>query len=261
MTLKEALGRVVGRRDLTREEMARIMGQMLAGEATPAQVGAFAVALRMKGETEDEILGAAEAMRACATRIHPKAEVIVRNLVREPLPPICADYAGAVVGHADRADEHFVLSEQLIGELERSHYLIISTPMHNYMVPAALKLWLDYVVRIRRTFEIHNGQRVGLLEDRPTFVVLSSGGHYLGAKAKQMDFLSPYLRHVLGIIGLHHVEYLHLQGLADGEEAVNAALQRLVDDEKVLRHIERLRGSGALDLARVEEARRPRTAR
>ncbi|PTL84009.1 anthranilate phosphoribosyltransferase [Vitiosangium sp. GDMCC 1.1324] len=77
MTLKEALGRVVGRRDLNREEMARVMGLMLAGEATPAQVGAFAVALRMKGETEDEILGAAEAMRACATRIHPKAEVVL----------------------------------------------------------------------------------------------------------------------------------------------------------------------------------------
>ncbi|HZI14234.1 MAG TPA: anthranilate phosphoribosyltransferase [Myxococcus sp.] len=77
MTLKEALGRVVSRRDLTREEMARIMGQMLAGEATPAQVGAFAVALRMKGETEEEILGAAEAMRACATRIHPRAEVVL----------------------------------------------------------------------------------------------------------------------------------------------------------------------------------------
>jgi anthranilate phosphoribosyltransferase len=77
MTLKEALGRVVGRRDLTREEMAGVMGRMLAGEATPAQVGAFAVALRMKGETEDELLGAAEAMRACAARIHPRAEVVL----------------------------------------------------------------------------------------------------------------------------------------------------------------------------------------
>ena len=72
MTLKEALGRVVGRRDLTREEMARVMGLMLAGEATPAQVGALAAALRMKGETEDEILGAAEAMRACAAQLSPR---------------------------------------------------------------------------------------------------------------------------------------------------------------------------------------------
>ncbi len=45
------------------------------------------------------------------------------------------------------------------------------------------------------------------------------------------------------------------------KETVNAALQRLVDDERVMRHVERLRGSGALDLARIEEARRPRTAR
>jgi Arc/MetJ family transcription regulator len=45
------------------------------------------------------------------------------------------------------------------------------------------------------------------------------------------------------------------------KETVNAALQRLVDDETAMRHVERLRGSGALDLARIEEARRPRTAR
>ena len=45
------------------------------------------------------------------------------------------------------------------------------------------------------------------------------------------------------------------------KETVNTALRRLVDDERVLRHIERLRGAGALDLARIEEARRPPTAR
>lgn len=53
------------------------MGQMLAGEATPAQVGALATALRMKGETEDELLGAAEAMRACAARLTPCAQVVL----------------------------------------------------------------------------------------------------------------------------------------------------------------------------------------
>ena len=45
------------------------------------------------------------------------------------------------------------------------------------------------------------------------------------------------------------------------KDTVNLALRRLVDDEKAVRHIERLRGSGALDLASVEESRRPRTAR
>jgi anthranilate phosphoribosyltransferase len=77
MTLKEALGRVLSRRDLTREEMATIMGLMLAGEATSAQVGALAAAMRMKGETEDEILGAAEAMRERAARLSPRAQVVL----------------------------------------------------------------------------------------------------------------------------------------------------------------------------------------
>lgn len=77
MTLKEALSQVIQRKDLTREQMTAVMGLMLAGEATPAQVGALATALRMKGETEDEILGAAEAMRACATRLSPRAEVVL----------------------------------------------------------------------------------------------------------------------------------------------------------------------------------------
>ena len=53
------------------------MGQMLAGQATPAQVGALACALRMKGETEDELLGAAEAMRACAAKLTPKSDVVL----------------------------------------------------------------------------------------------------------------------------------------------------------------------------------------
>jgi anthranilate phosphoribosyltransferase len=77
MTLKEALGRVLDRQNLTREEMAAVMGLMLTGEVTSTQVGALAAALRMKGETEDELLGAAEAMRSRAARLSPRAEVVL----------------------------------------------------------------------------------------------------------------------------------------------------------------------------------------
>ena len=52
-----------------------------------------------------------------------------------------------------------------------------------------------------------------------------------------------------------------IAGTGTIKETVKAALQRLVDDDRVMRHVERLRGSGALDLARIEEARRPRTSR
>lgn len=77
ITLKEALNVVVQRQDLSQEQMAQVMGLMLNGEATAAQVGALAAALRMKGETEEELVGAALAMRERAARLTPKASIIL----------------------------------------------------------------------------------------------------------------------------------------------------------------------------------------
>lgn len=67
--LSSALAKVVACHDLTLEEMAGAVSSVMDGEATPAQIGAFLVALRMKGETVEEIAGAAQAMRAHARRI------------------------------------------------------------------------------------------------------------------------------------------------------------------------------------------------
>lgn len=67
--IKEAIAKVIGREDLTQGEMEQAMEEIMTGQATPAQIGAFLTALRMKGETVDEIAGAARVMRAKATRI------------------------------------------------------------------------------------------------------------------------------------------------------------------------------------------------
>ena len=67
--IKEAIAKVVRREDLTQEEMEKTMDEIMSGNATPAQIGSFLTALRMKGETVEEITGAAKVMRAKATRI------------------------------------------------------------------------------------------------------------------------------------------------------------------------------------------------
>lgn len=155
----------------------------------------------------------------------PAAELIERDLATQPLPPLSGDYATALTGSAPFDDPAFACSETLIGELERSDCLIIATPMHNFTVPAALKLWIDYVLRIHRTFAATPQGKVGLLEDRPTLVLVSAGGFYQGERARQPDFLTAYLRHVLGTLGTTQVEFIHLQGMAHGADAANAALQ------------------------------------
>jgi anthranilate phosphoribosyltransferase len=77
MDLASAIARVVARRDLGAEEMARVVGRIMDGEATEAQIGAFLVALRMKGETVDEVVGAARAMRARALPLKVPAGIVV----------------------------------------------------------------------------------------------------------------------------------------------------------------------------------------
>lgn len=75
--IKEALARVVNRQDLSEEEMMAVMDEIMSGACTPAQIGAFITALRMKGESVAEITGAARVMRDKATHIKVEAEVVV----------------------------------------------------------------------------------------------------------------------------------------------------------------------------------------
>jgi FMN-dependent NADH-azoreductase len=151
------------------------------------------------------------------------ADVIERDLVRDPLPPISCDYARAITSR-EPDTRMFDTSERLIGEIEATDALVINTPMHNFTVPAALKLWIDYVLRIGRTFVSTPEGKVGLMRDRPVFVIVGSGGFHSGAQAKQPDFLTPYLRYALASVGLNDVHFALLQGLVMGDEAVASAL-------------------------------------
>ena len=75
--IKEALTKIVGGNDLTMAEAKEVMGEIMQGQATQAQIGAFLAALRMKGETAEEIAGCAQAMRESAIEVNPKQNILV----------------------------------------------------------------------------------------------------------------------------------------------------------------------------------------
>jgi FMN-dependent NADH-azoreductase len=135
-----------------------------------------------------------------------------RNLAGSVLQPISTGYAQAITHPGQRNDDAFAGSEQLIGELLHSDGVLVSTPMHNFAVPAALKLWIDYVLRVERTFVATPDGKVGLLQDRPVLVLVRSGGACTGDDARQPDFLTPYLRHVLHTIGIGNVQFSYVSG-------------------------------------------------
>jgi FMN-dependent NADH-azoreductase len=98
--------------------------------------------------------------------------------------------------------------------------------MHNFTVPSALKAWIDHIVRVRRTFNATADGYAGTLRDRPVFVAVSSGGRFSGQRARQPDFLTPYLTAILGTIGLHDLTFFSTEGSALGGNALAEARAR-----------------------------------
>lgn len=142
-----------------------------------------------------------------------------------------SDYAAALAAPQDpsadvlgRGSLH--ASGGLIRMLEDASHVVLATPMHNFTVPSALKAWLDHVVRVRNTFHITPQGKIGLLADRPVFVAIASGGAFSGEDARQPDFLTPYLRHVLATIGLKQVTFVAVEGTARGPDLLAAARER-----------------------------------
>lgn len=147
-------------------------------------------------------------------------------------PPIAIDepYVRAMLTHFTREQSATVPelthSERLVGELDDADAVVIASPVHNYTVPASLKAWIDQVVRVGRTFKSTPQGKLGSLEDRPTFVVASSGGYFSGSAAAQPDFFAPYLNAILATIGIRDVRYIRLEGLSRGAEAVESAYRK-----------------------------------
>ena len=161
----------------------------------------------------------------------PTAILVNRVIGGGAISHIDASYATALGATQQSSAEIFPQgsmsqSEELIQELESSDVVVIGTPMHNFTVPSVLKAWIDHIVRIRRTFNVTRDGKVGALRDRPVFVAVSSGGRFSGERARQPDFLTPYLKAILGTIGLHDLTFFSVEGSALGPDAMAEARTR-----------------------------------
>ncbi len=151
--------------------------------------------------------------------------VISRDIGASPLPLLSEAWVGANFTPEDARTpaqrETLALSDELIKELETADTLILGVPIYNFGVPATFKAWIDLVARARKTFKYTDTGPVGLLEGKRAYVVIASGGT---ASGSEIDFATPYIRHVLGFLGVHDVKIFAAdQLMATGEEKVSAA--------------------------------------
>lgn len=113
-------------------------------------------------------------------------------------------------------------SDRLIEEIKCADALVITAPVYNFSLPAALKAWIDMICRAGETFDYSAEGPVGKLADKPVYVIMASGGMPFGSEA---DFASGYLKHVLGFIGITDVRFVLAQGTnIDAQSARQQAL-------------------------------------
>lgn len=165
------------------------------------------------------------------TRTGPAGGLDVVEFDATTLTHADGDYAAVLAARDEPAVDglengSLLASGDLIRMLDEASHIVLATPMHNFTVPSSLKAWLDHVVRVRHTFHITPQGKVGLLADRPVYVAISSGGAFSGEEARQPDFLTPYLRHVLATIGLTQVTFVAVEGTARGPEWLEVARTR-----------------------------------
>ena len=163
-------------------------------------------------------------------RISPDT-VIARDLT-SPIPAIDNDWLTANWTPADERSQEqtdtLALSEQLISELNAADTIVISTPVYNFSVPSTLKAWIGQVARAGITFKYTETGPKGLLEGKKAIIAIASGGTQIGS---DIDFASGYLRHIMGFIGIHDVQFVAADQLmvdADASHAkADAALESL----------------------------------
>lgn len=164
-------------------------------------------------------------------RSNPGTRVVERNLTPETMPHLSQATLAAVMTPAEqRSDAQRALAafaDSLIAEVEAADTIVLAAPMYNFTIPTTLKAWLDHIARAGRTFRYTAAGPEGLLKGKKVFVVTGRGGVYSGdSPSKAFDFQEPYLRAMLGFIGLTDVSFVHVEGLNISKDAAESGRAR-----------------------------------
>jgi FMN-dependent NADH-azoreductase len=164
---------------------------------------------------------------AAVSAADPDATVIRHDIGRTPHAHLDDALIDALRRQPDTLDAHQQAardaSDALIAEIESADAIVIGAPMHNFTVSGALRTQIDHLARPGVTFA-YDAEKglVGLLTDKPVYVISTRGGQYGDGDAADphpADFQTPYLRHILGFMGLHDVRIIAANGLDMGPES------------------------------------------
>lgn len=168
----------------------------------------------------------ADAIVARLQAANPGARLTLRDLAVTPQPVLDEAALGALFTPADQRTEEqaarVALDDALIAEVQAADAIVLGVPMYNFGTPVQLKAWIDAIARAGVTFRYTESGPQGLVTGKKAYVALARGGMYRGTPA---DTQVPYLKSVLGFLGMTNIEFVYAEGLAMGQEAAAKALE------------------------------------
>ena len=149
---------------------------------------------------------------------NPGSTVTVRDLATHPFPHLEAAKLQSLFTPApertpaqQEAAKH---SDDAIAEVQAADVLVIDAPLYNFSIPSTLKAWIDHICRAGITFKYVDGKPQGLITGKKVYVAMASGGIYSEGPAAGYDFVAPYLKAVLGFLGMTDVTVARAEGAA-----------------------------------------------
>jgi len=151
---------------------------------------------------------------------HAHAQLTLRDLAANPVTVLDEAALGALFTPAEQrsAEQSAVVAEYdaLIAEVQAHDVIVLGVPMYNFGVTVQLKSWIDAIARAGVTFRYTATGPEGLLKDKTVYVALARGGLY---RDSANDSQVPYLKSVLGFLGLTDVRFIYAEGLNMGPDA------------------------------------------
>ena len=157
-----------------------------------------------------------EAIVANLTAAHPESTVTVRDLTAPPFPHLeevhLQSFFTPEQDHSPAQREAIRHSNAAIAELMAADTIVIGTPMYSFTVATVLKSWIDHISRAGITFRYTESGPEGLVKGKKVYIAMASGGVYSSGPMAAYDFVAPYLRTILGFLGMTDVEVHRVEG-------------------------------------------------
>ena len=153
---------------------------------------------------------------------------VTRRDVAQGLPFVDAGWVNAnfteTTARSESQRQILAGSDALVAEVMAADVWVIGAPIYNFSVPASLKAWIDQIARARLTFHYTDEGPKGLLSGKKVYILTATGGTEVGSA---IDFATPWLKFVLGFLGVSDIELIAADRMMRGDAARQAAVERI----------------------------------